>query len=396
MAGYTAKNSISLWKQHQCVACSSHYRYLFKRDLSGQGATAEAAQEALGKAIQNSLATDVDFQPCPNCGTYQPDMTAQRERKRLFWLYLVTPIVGAILIIIGASGGVRPDIMLWVTTGFAALMAAWLYLLEARNPNADLRANQNTAQKAITAGKLILDRGNPGYEPGRVGHRGMSPAMLGVLAMGLIVMPCAELIRGLGGWPINPELHFPVIGPGDTARIQMTSGISSVKGYWNGDATVQVVNPNALPPGDARLFTAASRKSTWGGTIRVKSSEKNSSSTPWIDLTVPAAPALAGKTVELKTKVVATYPKMLGSGYSDTRSTFERAISVKLAPPGAGGTYKTIWGTTLSAGILLITVLGILAWRKAGKDSRNTQSQLIPLEQPQQTAPPPQMPPAQA
>lgn len=393
MAGYKATNTITLWKQHQCAACASHYRYLFTRSLTGQGATAEKAQEALTKTIQKSLESDVDFQPCPNCGTYQPDMTAQRERSRLFWHFLLTPVIGAILIIIGAVGGAPPQTMLWVTTAFAALMAAWLYLLEARNPNADLRANQNTAQKAINAGKLVLDQAQAGFEPGRTTHRGISPAVLGTLALAVVIMPCAELVRGLGGWPVNPDLHFPVMGPGDTSRLQMPETINSVKGIWNGDASVQVANPKDLPAGDQR-FTASTNKGSWGGTIRVKSSEKNSRSTPYVDITAPANPALAGKTVELKTKVVVTYPKMLGSGYSDSRSTFERSVSVKLAPPGAGATYKTMWGVTLSAGILLITVLGILTWRAVGGTSRNTQSRLIPIEQPPAPAPPPNLPPA--
>ncbi|MBS0660384.1 MAG: hypothetical protein JSR82_19350 [Verrucomicrobia bacterium] len=393
MAGYKATQTITLWKQHQCVACASHYRYLFTRSLTGQGGTAEKAQEALTQTIQKALESDVDFQPCPNCGTYQPDMTAQRERSRLFWHFLLTPIVGTILIIMGAAGGVRPDTMVWVTTAFAALMAAWLYLLESRNPNADLRANQNTAQKAINAGKLVLDQAQAGYEPGRTNHGGISPTVLGALALAVIVMPAAKLIRGLGGWPLNPTLHFPVIGPGDTSRLEMESGFQSVKGIWTGDASVQVANPKDLPPGDSR-FAASTNKGSWGGTIRVKSSEKNSSRTPYVDITAPNNPALAGKTIELKTKVVATYPKMLGSGYTDSRSTFERAVTVKLAPPGAGATYKTIWGTTLSVGILIITVVGILTWRAVGARSRNTQTRLIPTEQPAASAPPPNLPPA--
>lgn len=380
MAGYRASQTITVWKQHECVACTSRYRYLFERKLQGQGGTAQAAEENLGKVIQNALANDVDYQPCPQCGTYQPDMTAQRERSRLFWLFLTTPIVGLILIIIGASGGGPPSTMLWVTTAFAAAMAAWFYLLETKNPNADLRGNQNKAQKGINAGKLILDQAKPGFEPGR--HPtggGMNTTTLGLLAAAVVIMPCAELIRTAGGWPLNPDFHWPVVGPGDTTRIEGFGSVASLKGHWAGKPTVTVLNASEI--GSSTPFTAASRAASWGNNISFKSSEKASTARPWVDITVPNEPALAGKSVQLKTMVAVTFPRLMTStSFSTGYSSFERTAILVLAPPGAGSKYATIWGTTLTLGILIITTLAVLAWRAAKKASRNTQTQLIPLQ----------------
>lgn len=382
MAGFKATNKVSCWKQHQCSACSSLYRYQFERSLEGSGRTAEAAQEALAKTVQKSLETEVDFQPCPQCGTYQPDMTAQRQRSRLVWIWGATPTVGFIMICLGYFGGVRPDQMLWAVTIFGALMAAAIYFLESRNPNADLRANLLTAQKAITAGKLALDESKSGYEPGRAPTGlGMSVPFMAMLGIGVALLPAAELFRGLRGWPSNPELHFPVVGPGDSARLDMLGKVQSVKGLWAADASVQVLNPNALPPGAARQFTVSSLKQTWGGSISVKSSQKNSGSTPFADLKVPTEASLAGKSVDLLVKLKTTYPKMMvsGSSFMTENTPFERKVTVKLADPGAGSTYKSLWVSLLSIGVLLITAVGFLAWRGEAAASRNTQTKLLPI-----------------
>src|SRR5436853_504400 len=82
---YTSTIEVNVWKEHTCAACGGVYRYLFKRKKSGQGRSPDAARAAAQAAVVKALAHEVDLQPCPGCGLYQPDMIGTRKARRHGW-----------------------------------------------------------------------------------------------------------------------------------------------------------------------------------------------------------------------------------------------------------------------------------------------------------------------
>src|ERR1700682_3888884 len=86
---YTSTVEVKVWKGHTCCRCGQPYRYLCERKKKGQGKNPAAASAAAQKAVVAALAYEVDQQPCPTCGLYQPDMVAALRRRRhwyVFWL----------------------------------------------------------------------------------------------------------------------------------------------------------------------------------------------------------------------------------------------------------------------------------------------------------------------
>src|SRR5262245_41237214 len=151
---YTSTVEVNVWKEHTCVGCGTVYRYLFKRTKTGQGATPDAARANVHKAVVAALEKEVDMQPCPGCGLYQPDMIGAQRWKR-HWI-----VVGCGL----------PFFALWLILALADVLAysatCWLFALtgvalalvnlvvNARNPNANLEENLRLGQSREQAGEL--------------------------------------------------------------------------------------------------------------------------------------------------------------------------------------------------------------------------------------------------
>src|SRR5438270_7840101 len=73
---FKATVEIARWKEHVCVGCGSTFRYLIKREQTAQGPSAGAAEDAARRAAADWIDKDVEIEPCPACGMYQPDMVA--------------------------------------------------------------------------------------------------------------------------------------------------------------------------------------------------------------------------------------------------------------------------------------------------------------------------------
>ena len=93
----TAKIEIRRWKAHCCVACDCRYAYWLVRKLAFGGSTPERATEKAHAAAEQAMAHEVDRQPCPTCGRYQPDMIAARRRKLHVSLLVVTMLATSIV-----------------------------------------------------------------------------------------------------------------------------------------------------------------------------------------------------------------------------------------------------------------------------------------------------------
>ena len=106
-------------------------------------------------------------------------------------------------------------------------------------------------------------------------------------------------------------------------------------------ASAEVLNASEL---GVELFDSRTQERNWGSTISVKSSEKSSSSTPWVDVTVPSAARLAGKTAKLKLELSLIYPEMDGSSaYREATASAVVTPAAALATPGAGNQYRWLW-----------------------------------------------------
>ena len=89
---YTCTINVRCWKQHTCVACGGQFSYLFLRKVTGTAGSPAASQATAGRNVKKRMDSDVDSQPCPACGIYQPDMIGQR--RNTLQVLLVCPLGG--------------------------------------------------------------------------------------------------------------------------------------------------------------------------------------------------------------------------------------------------------------------------------------------------------------
>ena len=169
------------------------------------------------------------------------------------------------------------------------------------------------------------------------------------------------------GWPLNEETYPPVAGPGDTVRMYMNSKIHSIKGYWRGVPSVSVIDKAGR--GKVYAAPATTNQNDWGHSISAKSSEKNESSTPYVNATLPDEPTLGGKTVDVSMKLEVTYPEIsiTGTSFGNEHTELHRQLSIHLAKDAlAGAAYDRYWweGTGIGAGLLLVS--GLMLYGAAG------------------------------
>jgi hypothetical protein len=355
------------------VGCSGTFAYLFVRKVTGQASTANAAEAAARKSVVQTLTNEVDQHPCPTCGLYQPDMIgAQRARRHwlLFWALLISL---GVLMILYATDLVAANLLIWIATAACGLAAVGHFLINLNNPNRNLEANHQMAQARLQSGVLQLGKAGSSEPPApevreprwALGHR----LVYVLLAVTVLAVPVCEWLRLASGWPLNPDWHPPVAGPGDETYLWLPTKISSVKGYWNAAATVEATRadePNVSIP-----VQASSKNASWGNSISAKSSEKDSSSTLWISLRLPPGQDLAGKVLNLKLNLAVTYPKASpdGTRFDTRQQTVSETASLRLAAPKAGALYTRMWwmGILGGGGFGLIVALYLISTANAGK-----------------------------
>jgi hypothetical protein len=275
----------------------------------------------------------------------------------LFWVALVAV---SVLLILVATHTLQFYVGTYVFAVLCAAAAVVALLTESWNPNGDLAANRQRAADLVSRGVLQHQPGQPVAEQDlhRLARPGPPPlriVALVLLAIAFVAAVAPEVARAALGWPANDEAFPPVVGPGDEARVYMRQSISSVKGYWRGQPQV------VIKDGERRVTAKATTNDNgWGGTIYAKSSEKSTSSTPWVALTLPSDKKLAGKTVGCDIDLSVEYPAATGGGSFQTTSTkMHRSVRLALASAGAGDSYATLWwaGTAVAACVVLVAAL---------------------------------------
>ena len=365
---YTSTIEVKCRKEHTCLGCGAVYSYPFFRKVKGQGGSAERAKIVAQKNVAAVLEREVDLQPCPTCGLYQPDMIGQQRRRRhviITWIGLVT--LTALLIVRLAYGMRANEATQFISIACLAAFVAHM-LVERSNPNRDLMGNTTLAADRVAEGTIQ-------FKPGRVGpqiddfinppkstlHRMALPLLL--FGAGLAYSP--EFIRSQNHWPLNPDCYPPVVGAGDSTRIYMDDRINSVKGYWRGSPNALLQTPDGKPIMEANATT---NQNDWGSSISAKSSEKNTGSTPWVEVTLPAAGKkdLAGQTVHCVLDLKVDFPEMQGSSNFVTHhSTMSRTVDIRVAPAGSGTRYNQWWWESSLVGAFLVVACGIILVKAA-------------------------------
>jgi uncharacterized integral membrane protein len=375
---YTSTIQLRCWKQHTCVGCGGNYLYELIRTIQGSAGTADGARANAQKNVQKAIDRDTDLHPCPTCGLHQPDMIAQRRSRRHWILFWVALLAAVVLLILVGTHTVQFNVATWLFAVLCGAAVIGSVLTERWNPNRDLGQNRTKAADLVSRGVLQHRPAQaPPADPGAGSYRQAAPGgapsdkdldqharpgptplqiaalVLGALAVGAAIAP--DVARGIGGWPANSDTYPPVIGPGDVARIYMNQKISSVKGYWRGEAKVVIKDGSRTIPTKGKA-----NDNNWGGTIYAKSSEKDNSSTPWVAVTIPSDAKLAGKKVGCDVDLSVEYPSASGSSsFRTTTSQMHRSVTLELASPGAGDTYETVWwgATLVGVGLALVATL---------------------------------------
>ncbi len=375
---YTASLELRNWKEHTCIGCGGAYTYLLVRKVAGTGASAEVAQGNLQKVIRNTLETATDMQPCPTCGLYQPDMIGRpRARKAwiVFWLALLASIITLILF---ASYAVSASTATWIMTAICGVAALRLLMIDMTNPNSNPEGNKMLAQQRVSAGEMKSTPGQAAARVDELANPGRTPMhLLALLILLAAVVPAAapEIVRSSRGWVVNEQCYPAVVGPGDSTRVYMDKKISSVKGYWRGVPVASLHDAGAQST-PAIPVVATTNQNDWGHTIRAKSSEKSTSSTPWVTVAIPNNAALAGKTLKCDIDLDVEYPHSSGgSSFSRMHDKMGQHFALHLGPVGAGASFTAIWwqGTLAAiAMVLLGSLLMVAQWRSLQRRARPT------------------------
>lgn len=127
---YTAQMSATAVRDVTCEKCRTRYAYAIKRSdfgtgtsiygLDDAGAERRAANQA-AERLREALDNAIELVPCPNCGHYQPDMSAFLKRAHLKWL----AVLGGLMIIVALAGvgaGFFKESLLLVAFGLASLV----------------------------------------------------------------------------------------------------------------------------------------------------------------------------------------------------------------------------------------------------------------------------------
>jgi hypothetical protein len=366
---YKSTIEVNVWKEHACIGCGSRYRYLFKRKKTGQGGSPQVAEAAARKAVLNALQNEVDMHPCPGCGLYQPDMVGSRRSKWHWWLIGVSGVVLLLVLILLLTDVMAASTAAWTATGACGLLALGHLLIDRGNPNRNLERNHGLAQMKVERGDLWVPPDGKAQpetsEPPRFGWSTAHTVAYVLLGLGLLALASPELLRLLHGWPANTEWHPLADGPGDEPYVYFPQSITSVKGYWKGNATAVILNADEIAgPGVLGQLRTSSQNDNWGETIHIGSKEsKTSSKTLWVRVTLPPDPRLEGKTLKIKMTLDVVYPQLHDNSWEPAGGHYEHVQDIRLGGAGAGASYKTWWWGGWLGGVLLLTVASIMLVR---------------------------------
>ena len=370
----TARIEVRRWKAHTCVGCGCRYAYLMVRRLAYGGSTPERATEKAHAAAERVLAQEVDRQPCPTCGLYQPDMIARGRRLLHTWMLVVSPLALVLIAGLYLGDALQSYSALAAAAGLVATVAAVGTAADFRNPNRRLEANRRVAEQELAAQRMLLLQ--PATVPAsrQVSRRFHRLLALGLAAAALLALALPEWMRQQSGWTLNPNWYPPVAGPGDVTCLYLPESITSLKGYWNGRSkvTAHVAGDRAAGDRVPQEFEIASstRQTDWGHSIQNRASERSSRARLWVRIRLPADEEFARKPLVCTVELTVQYPVFHDAGFTPSVSRFQQEATLELASPLAAQAYRTWWwggfagGTALLLASIILRLRGARALRK--------------------------------
>jgi hypothetical protein len=387
---YTVTVDVKCWKEHECCVCGGRFRYLFERKMKGQGGTEAKAAANADAAVVKAIKHDLDLRPCPSCGLLQPDMIGSwRSGKHKLVLILgVVAFLGAFIL-----GGVNQfwthGIFLWMAAlaGLGTLLGH--AFVEMRRFNSDLEGNREQSRDLVKSGKLVvsqegdertIDDPETFADKEREHLRQASPRWIYVMMLlALAVISSAELARLALGWPVNPDWHPAIAGPGDSTYVWFPQRINNVKNLWSGSAQAQALNSAELGLVNPTI-QAETGTDHWGDSISVKTGEKSTNSSPWARITVPNIANPEGKTLRVGMDLTIRYPSPEGNGFTNRQDVFSHNADLVLAEAGAGTTYLLLYWLAGLGGLTLLCFGSLILILRAGSlKKRALPNEVIPI-----------------
>lgn len=316
------------WREHECICCGCQYRYRIDRRVASRGKTPEAARKNATHKAENAQKSVLENRPCPTCGLYQPDMVAPRRFRLhvIIFVCLFLSLAAIALLALVACFVTReipaiPGIVSYMAVASIAMAFLAHLVVDTRNPNAALSENQTVARDYLSQGMMATVK--PGNEltstntTSAAAWRPTGQSVLhGVMILALAIAPCGEMVRQLRGWSYNRNCAPAVAGVGDQVKIDFPTTIKSVRGYWRGGGKAEIVNAADLGVPSELKLTAS--QDNWGNSITLENNSPGG--TPvflWAMVELPDDARLAGKTVEIKMDLIATYPESNGAGFQN-------------------------------------------------------------------------------
>jgi len=139
----------------------------------------------------------------------------------------------------------------------------------------------------------------------------------------------------------------------------MDQKIHSIKSYWRGNATATLTQMDGSS--EPLHINATTNQNDWGTNISVKSSEKDNSTSPWVNFVLPDLAALAGRKVKCDIQLDLDYPQMSGaSTFNTVSSQMKRTVTLQLGPAHSGESYNTLWWQATAGGMGVILLCSLL------------------------------------
>ena len=349
----TAKIEFRRWKAHTCVGCGGQYAYLLIRKLAYGGSTPERATEKAQAAADRAMVRDIDRQPCPTCGLYQPDMIAGRRKLLHGWLFLAALLALGLVAGLYLGDTLQANEALLVAMLEVTVVGGVGFLVDHRNPNRNREANHCRAMQEVAAGRIRVLRPGTPLTPGRerpaARWYGRLALVLAVAAGLALAFP--ELMRQQSAWPLNADCYPPVVGPGDTTCVYLPNWISSLQGRWAGASRVTAQVASAPRTGEFAL-ESSTRQGDWGA-VQARPGQRAVADRLWVRVKLPPNEKYAGKILACKIVLTVRYP--LADTVDIATEQFQQEATLELAAPLAGRTYQTWWWGGFAGGAVLLT-----------------------------------------
>ncbi|NUN50185.1 MAG: hypothetical protein HUU15_15260 [Candidatus Brocadiae bacterium] len=315
------------------------------------------APRLLDTAERNVLLHQHEDYPCPRCGWVQPDVWAEKVRRRVNLIVLAAcPLVGG-LVAASVLRFIPAAPAIWMLSATTVLLAGIGLRLARHDPNADTKGEMRRALLLEQEGKLRLDEAGPSGHVRPV-PRGVRTAAVALFVLSLFLTPSAEVLRLLAGWPLSPDLRPPVVGAGESSRLYFGKWESSLKGLWYGETRVEVLTAPEIASG-LDIIPATTNQDSWGDTMWVKSGEGGQPFEPYSEIQLPPGPSLEGRTLQARAKLQIIFPRASARSSYLVEVPFEKDIEVSVAPAGAGRSYEIAWWAGVVGGAPAL-LLGLL------------------------------------